>query len=323
MVANKTASFCFKVNFEFPKIFSSTAFCIIFIFGLLGNCWGLKSIFTNWRKLGNIKIFALNLCIADILHLLTLPFWVTYQVQGQKWIFGQPFCKITRFLFNTNLYGSIGFLTCISVYRYLGIVYTLKVKGRIKVCHSVGISALVWIMVLLQCLPDVFFDKTFGKREKCYDSTTDQSVGSYLTYSIILTVTGFLIPLVLIVCCYGHMAVILATKKDIGDTTLKLKCLRLVVILAVLFSVCFIPIHIFRNLNLMTRISKINKVCKTWYSNMYVARHVSEGLASLNSAINPLVYLLNSDELLKRFLNLGRKRQEGPSLPELSPMRST
>lgn len=323
MVCNITAD-CGKVDFGFPQIFLPTVFVIVFIFGILANCWGLKSVFTNWRKLGNIKIFAVNLCIADILYLITLPFLVSYQLQDHKWIFGQPFCKMTRYLFNVNLYGSIGFLTCISVYRYLGIVHTLKVKGRINIHHSTGIAALVWIVVLLECLPDMFFDKTFQNRTKCYDTTVDTSMKLYLRYSITQTVIGFVIPLVIIISCYVHIAVILAAKKDIGDTKLKLKCLRLVVILAVLFFICFIPIHIFRNLNMMTRISKNEDcVCKTWYSSMYIAKHASDGLASLNSAINPLVYLLNYDKLLKRCFNFRQKRQEGLRLPKLLPVSST
>lgn len=293
---------CWNVNSYFPTVFLTTVYVIVFIFGLLGNGCGLKWIVVNWRKLGNIKIFALNLCIADILYVLTLPFLMTYQALSHEWIFGQPFCKITRFLFNVNLYGSIGFLTCISVYRYLGVVHTLKVKGRIKVRHSVGLAALVWVMVLLQCLPDVYFDKTVQNKSKCYDTTTNHSMENYLKYSITQTVIGFLIPLLLLLCCYGHMAVVLATKKDIGDYMLKLKCLRLVVILALLFSICYIPFHIFRNLNLMTRISKtVDKVCKTWYPSMYIAKQISEGLACLNSAITPLVYLF-------KCLNFRKKR---------------
>lgn len=292
---------CRKVNFDFPKIYLPTVFVFVFVFGLLGNAWGLKYIITNWRKLGSCKIFALNLCIADLLYLLTLPFLVTYQVKRQEWIFGQPFCKVTRFLFNVNLYGSIGFITCISVYRYLGIVHTLKVKGRIKVRHCIGIAALVWIVVLLQCLPDMFFPKTCFNKTKCFDTTGKNTTEPYLKYSLTQTVIGFVIPLVIILCCYGHIAVILAMKKDIGDTRLKLKCLRLVVILAVLFSICYIPINIFRNLNLMTRISKDKYgICKSWYASIYIAKQASDGLACLNSAINPLVYLVNLKRIIEQ-----------------------
>ncbi|KAM9444792.1 P2Y purinoceptor 1 [Clarias gariepinus] len=322
-MANFTSNACWKINYDFPKIFLTVVYVITFIFGLLGNCLGLKSIFTNWRKMGNIKILALNLCITDIMYVLTLPFLLTYQVRKQGWIFGDPFCKVTRFIFNVNLYGSIGFLTCISVYRYLGIVHTMRVKGRINVRHSIGISALVWIVVLIQCLPDVFYEKTFENRLKCYDSTTDDYLDSYLKYSIIQTAVGLVIPFVIIVCSYGHVAVILVTKKDIGDSALKVKCLRLVVILALLFSICFIPVVIFRNLNLMTRISKKRGICKPWYSSIYIAKQISDGLACLNSAINPLVYLLNSNKLLKRYFSFKGKEQQDPRSIELSQLRST
>ncbi|XP_062872144.1 P2Y purinoceptor 1 [Trichomycterus rosablanca] len=300
---------CTQVNLDFTKNFLSTVFSAVFVFGLLANCWGLKSMCTKWTKLGNINIFALNLCMADIFYLLTLPFLVAYYAKNQTWMFGQPFCKITRFLFNVNLYGSIGFLTCISVYRYLGIVHTLKIKGRITERHSVGITVLVWFLVVLQSLPDVFFKKT-DDRLKCFDTAGNDSIDHYMKYSLIQTVTGFVIPLVIILCCYGHVAVTLANKKDAGDAMLRIKCFRLVLILALLFSICFIPFHILRNLNLMTRVLKNNGICKSWFGQVYIARQISGGLACLNSVINPLAYLLNSDELLMSWLRQLHERSE-------------
>ncbi|XP_072553250.1 P2Y purinoceptor 1 [Salminus brasiliensis] len=300
MGGNFTNASCGWVNFAFTDVFLPTVYVIVLVFGLVANCFGLKSVLTNWTKLGSTNIFALNLCVADILYLLSLPFLVAYYSNSQKWIFGIVLCKITRFLFSINLYGSIGFLTCISVYRYLGIVHPLKVKGRIKKHYSIGITALVWVLVFIQSLPDVYFDKTNPGEKKCFDTTKNTSAEGYLIYSITRTVTGFAIPLVIMVCCYGHVAVTLATKKDCGDTMLKLRCLKLVVILAVLFSICFIPFHIFRNLNLQTRVWKMKHFCRSWYANIYIANQISNGMACLNSIINPLVYLFSSDEILMR-----------------------
>ncbi|XP_036447532.1 P2Y purinoceptor 1 [Colossoma macropomum] len=291
---------CEQVDFNFTHIFLSTVYVFVFVFGLLGNCFGLKSVHANWTKLGNVNIFALNLCIADILYLLTLPLLVAYYANGQEWIFGQSLCKLTRFLFSINLYGSIGFLTVISVYRYLSIVHPLKVKGRIRAHCSMGITALVWILVFVQSLPEVYFEKTSQNMSQCYDTTVTNSTEKYLRYSIVRTVTGFAIPLVVMVCCYGHVAFTLATNKDFGDNLLKLRCLRLVVVLALLFSVCFIPYHIFRNLNLQTRIWKTRNVCQRWFADVYIANQIGNGLACLNIVINPLVYLFNGDELLMR-----------------------
>ncbi|XP_023847353.1 P2Y purinoceptor 1-like [Salvelinus sp. IW2-2015] len=292
---------CAQINLSFTRIFLPAVFVLVFVVGTFANFCGLKTVFTSWKKIGSINIFILNLGIADLLYLFTLPFLVVYYALNSKWIFGQTFCKITRFCFNLNLYGSIGFLTCISIYRYLGIVHPMKVMGRINTRHSVAISFLVWILVFIQILPDMFFDKTApNSSDACYDSTADHLIKDYLRYSIGWTVTGFVIPLLVILACYGHIVVVLATKANV-NTLLKQRCLKLVIILTVLFSICFIPYHVLRNLNLKIRILKMEGTCKASFDYIYVAHQISRGLACLNSAINPLIYLIGNDDFLMRF----------------------
>ncbi|TWW57160.1 P2Y purinoceptor 1 [Takifugu flavidus] len=149
-------SFC-PVSFSFSGKFLPPVYILVFFIGLVANGWGLRSLLKNWKKLGNISIFVLNLGISDVLYLLTVPFLVVYYLMRSRWIFGQTFCKITRFCFNLNLYGSIGFLTCISVYRYLAIVHPMRAMGRITFTHSVIISVTTWLLVGIQCLPDMFY----------------------------------------------------------------------------------------------------------------------------------------------------------------------
>ncbi|MBN3285922.1 P2RY1 protein, partial [Polyodon spathula] len=218
---------------------------------------------------------------------------------GEKWIFGLVFCKINRFCFNLNLYGSIGFLTCISVYRYLSIVHPMKVKGKIKVCHSAIISVITWVLVVAQIVPDVYFNKSNKNSTACYDTTSNDEVYEYLPYSIGWTITGFCIPLLVILGCYGHVAFVLTNKKNPSvNSLMKQRCLRLIIILTVLFVVCFIPYHVLRNLNLKTRVLQIEGECSDAFNNIYVSYQVSRGLACLNSAMNPLVYLVIDDKVI-------------------------
>ncbi|XP_060930061.1 P2Y purinoceptor 1-like [Limanda limanda] len=280
-----------SVNFDFPGKFLPPVLILVFIVGLVANAWGLKSLWQNWKKLGSVNVFVLNLGLADILYLLTLPFLVDYYFRDREWIFGATFCKITRFCFNANLYGSIGFLTCISVYRYLAIVHPMKVLGRITVTHSVNISVLVWLLVAAQSLPDMFYIKTFGNNtEKCYDTTHDTSVEDYLNYSLGRTLTGFCIPLLITLGCYGHMIITLCSKNNV-DKDLKQRSLRLMFILILLFSVCYLPYHLFKNLNLWSRVLSKHENYHTWSNRVYVGHQISRGLVCLNSALNPLVYL--------------------------------
>ncbi|XP_078111965.1 P2Y purinoceptor 1-like [Sander vitreus] len=288
---------CQDIRFDFTGRFLPPVYILVFIIGLLANGWGLKSLLQKWKKLGIVNVFVLNLGLADILYLLTLPFLVVYYFMKSTWIFGDTFCKITRSCFNLNLYGSIGFLTCISVYRYLAIVYPMRVMGRITVTHSVGISVMVWFLVSVQSLPDMLYSKTFGnKSEKCFDTTFNIYVDDYLKYSLGWTLTGFCIPLLITLGCYGHVIVVLC-RTNTTDKVLKQRCLKLLFIVILLFSVCYIPYHVLKNLNLWSRVLQKQKICREWSNGVYIAHQISRGLVCLNSALNPLVYLHGNEDI--------------------------
>ncbi|KAG7520332.1 P2Y purinoceptor 1-like [Solea senegalensis] len=263
----------------------------------------MKSLPRKWKKLGNINVFVFNLGLANILYLPTLPFLVNYYFRRSEWIFGATFCKITRFCFNLNLYGTIEFLTCISVYRYLAIVHPLKVLGRITVKHSVAVSVLVWLLVGVQSLPDMFYSKTKKGQNKCYHTTSTYYVEDYLKYSLGWTLTGFCIPFLITLGCYGHVIVVVF-RKNTTDKILKQRILRFLFILIVLFSVCYIPYHVLKNLTLTSRVLQKQRICHGWSNGVHIAHQISRGLVCLNSALNPLVYLHVSEDIPDQFRRL-------------------
>ncbi|XP_072239112.1 P2Y purinoceptor 1 [Leuresthes tenuis] len=310
---SENSSHCETINVKFTHALLPPVFISVFVVGTLSNIWGLKSVCSSWKNIGNINIFMLNLGVADLLYLSTLPFLVSYYAGGSRWHFGQPFCKVTRFCFHLNLYGSIGFLTCISVYRYLGIVHPMKVMGKISSRHSVVMSALVWILVIIQILPDMFFDKNDETSpDSCFDTTSNNLTRAYLPYSVSWAVTGFCLPLLINLLCYGHIVAVLARKTTVNPL-LKQRCLKLVLILLLLFSVCFIPYHVFRNINLRTRILKQDGVCHSSFDSIYIAHQVGRCLACLNSAINPLIYIVGNDDFPLKLRHFSRRAYQSLS----------
>uniref|UniRef100_A0A8C8DRL3 Si:dkey-78k11.9 n=1 Tax=Oryzias sinensis TaxID=183150 RepID=A0A8C8DRL3_9TELE len=285
----------FHINLNFEKQFLPPVYICVFLVGLLANIWALECLLHNWKKLGCVNVFVLNLGLADILYLLTLPFLMVYYIKG-CWMFGQIHCKITRFFFSVNLYCSIAFLTCISVYRYLAIVHPMRVHGRMTVTRSVVISALVWILAIFQSLPDVFFLKTNDDNSGCFDTTTNDYVENYLMYSLGWTLSGFVIPTFITLGCYGHIIVVLCLKNNV-DKGLKERTLKLMIVLIVLFSVCYIPYHVFKNLNLWSRVLQKQDKCYEWFNGIYIGHQIGRGMACLNSALNPLVYLFVSEDI--------------------------
>ncbi|XP_012709220.2 P2Y purinoceptor 1 [Fundulus heteroclitus] len=290
------------------NLFENTVLPILYILffpvGVVLNVWGMKSLLRKWKKLRGIDILVINLGVADMLYLLTLPFLMDYYLKENIWNFGEAFCKITRFCFKVNLYCSIGFLTCISVYRYLAIVYPFEALRTLTVTNSAVISAMVWILVSAQSVPDMFFPKhPENKTNQCYDTTDWDEVKDYLPYSLSVTFIGFCIPSGIIVGCYGHVTLVVCRSNTITKDV-KQRILKLLVFLIIYFSFCFAPYHVFRNLNLYSRVLILEDKCPPWNSGVFIAHQASRGLVSLNSVLNPLVYFHVNEDMGEQFRQL-------------------
>ncbi|KAM4891180.1 P2Y purinoceptor 1-like [Sylvia borin] len=285
------------VDSAFAQRFLPAVYLTVIPLGLLGNGLGLWHLCTAARQPLNLLVG--NLGLADLLYVSTLPFLVSYYRQGREWIFGQVWCRLTRSLFHLNLYASIGFLTCISIHRYLGIVHPLKARGRCQGAASSGwLSLVVWVWVLAQIAPDIAFSKTDDKGRKCHDTTGNEHLGVYLPYTFAVTVIGFVIPFLIIIGCYCHVVFVL-WRNDSVEPSLRRRSIGLVILVMVLFSICFLPYHIFRNLNLYFRWQPQGS-CTQASKDVYISYQVTRGLASLNSALNPLLYVIASKDWRSR-----------------------
>ncbi|XP_075428711.1 P2Y purinoceptor 1-like [Ascaphus truei] len=318
-----------RVNKNFTFRYLSTVYLIVFTIGFFSNAFGLWNLCVNWRKWSYLNVFVFNLGIADLLYVITLPFFVSYYMNKGEWMFGYGFCRLARCLFHVNLYASISFLTCISVQRYLGIVHPMKMMGRFQnLRHSLFISFLVWIWVIIQILPNLLFRNSDHNATYCHDSTINESLEAYTPYTMVITFTGFFIPFVIIVVCYTRILAVLTKNKNV-DPNLKRRSMKLVFIVLILFFVCFFPYHIFRNLNLLSRGWQLQGTCTQTLKNVYLSYQVTRGLACLNSAINPLLYLVTNENFVSKcrmlrkrawhsFVYLGRNQ----SLPEIKRLNT-
>lgn len=78
------------------------------------------------RQRNELGVYLINLSVADLLYISTLPLWIDYFLQRDDWIHGQESCKLFGFIFYTNIYVSIAFLCCISLDRFLAVAYPLR-----------------------------------------------------------------------------------------------------------------------------------------------------------------------------------------------------
>ncbi|XP_066565883.1 P2Y purinoceptor 11-like [Amia ocellicauda] len=232
-------------------------------------------------------IFSLNLAVCDLIYALTLPLPVVYYARGKHWIFGDPLCKVLRFVFTCNLYGSIFFITCISLNRYVAIVHPLFTNSHIKTKHAKVVSVCVWILILVICSPIAKFASTpvSSNRTHCETASGKDDEESYLSYSLFLTVFGCAVPF--LATCASYYCILREVGRSHSISAQdKHKVALMVGAVVSLYFVSFIPYHVFRNVNQYLKVHDATR-CNISVYNVY---QVTKGLITLNMCVHPLLY---------------------------------
>ncbi|KAM5164775.1 P2Y purinoceptor 1 [Mantella aurantiaca] len=296
-----------KTGFQFYYL--PAVYIVVCITGFIGNSVAIWMFIFHMKPWSSISVYMFNLALADFLYILSLPALIFYYFNKTDWIFGDVMCKLQRFIFHVNLYGSILFLTCISVHRYTGVVHPLKSLGRLKKKNSIYISALVWFIVIAGISPILFFSGTGIRKNKtvtCFDTSSDEYLRSYFIYSMCTTVFGFCIPFILILGCYG-LIVRALIYKDMNNAPLRKKSIYLVIIVLTVFAVSYLPFHVMKNLNLRARLDFQSPEMCFFNDRVYATYQVTRGLASLNSCVDPILYFLAGDTFRRKLSRATRK----------------
>ncbi|XP_076595372.1 type-2 angiotensin II receptor-like [Chaetodon auriga] len=183
-----------------PAIYS-----VICVLGTIANALAvcvLAHASTSRRTIANT--FMLNLCVSDLLFLLSLPLWAVYYSQGYSWPFGWVACKVCGALLNLNLYASIFFITSMSIDRYLAIVRPLRSQSARNTKRARLTCVLVWLLACACSAPTFFLRNTYHLEalgvEGCVIIYPNHTW--YLTLAWMKIVLAFLLPLLVISCCY-------------------------------------------------------------------------------------------------------------------------
>ncbi|KAM6999783.1 type-2 angiotensin II receptor [Tautogolabrus adspersus] len=183
-----------------PVIYS-----VICVLGIVANAlavWVLAHANTSRRSVANT--FMLNLCVSDLLFLLTLPLWAVYYALGYKWPFGLVACKVCGGLLHLNLYASIFFITSMSVDRYLAIVHPLRSQSARDPKLARLTCSLVWVLACVCSVPDVYLRKIHHLEERDMIACGIRYPNHTLNTTLVCLkiVLAFLLPLLIISCCY-------------------------------------------------------------------------------------------------------------------------
>lgn len=315
----------FSCQFEVPDPTLAYVLCFflvaIFCLAIPGNLLVGWVISACRQALTPSDVYLVHLTVADGLMALTIPFLAVAQVHG--WIFGDFMCKLIRLIVEVNFYTSILFLACISLDRYMVIVRANESLGQRQRMCSWFLCAAVWAMGGALALPALFHDAAVldSKTQTmiCSSSFDGGNSNSWrLATRFILHIFGFLVPLLVMLVCYGITVARLLRTRGFQ----KHRAMKVIVAVVVAFLLCWVPYHAAVIADTFLRARLVPFICSTRRSITNLVRF-THCLVLVHSCINPILYAFIGEKFRRNMAMLlqRRARQERSSGSKFS--RST
>ncbi|KAM8965556.1 putative P2Y purinoceptor 10 [Sarcophilus harrisii] len=293
---SNTVNNCSNTNVTFQYSLYAATYIVIFIPGLLANSVALWVLCRFISKKNKAIIFMINMSVADLAHVLSLPLRIYYYI-NHHWPFQEFLCLLCFYLKYLNMYASICFLTCISLQRCFFLIKPFKARNW-KRRYDMAISATIWIVVGTACLPfPILRSVSLTNKSQCFADLGYRQMQMAASVAVITLaeLAGFVVPVVIITWCTWKTVISLQHPRMTceGDTE-KQKALRMVFMCAGVFFICFIPYHI--NFLFYTLVKeKVITSCSIIQSTLYFHPY-SLCLASLCCCLDPILYYFTTSE---------------------------
>ncbi|XP_069755600.1 neuropeptide Y receptor type 4-2-like [Narcine bancroftii] len=317
--------------------FLVASYCVVMVFGLLGNICLICVIAKQKGKANVTNMLIANLSFADIMIcVFCIPFTIVYTLMDY-WIFGDVLCKMVPFVQCLSVTVSILSLVMIALERHQLIINPTGWKPSVTQAYLSMLA--IWLLACFISLPFVIFHVLTDEHLMHLPASIAPLVTEAicmeswptwhhkLIYTTWLFVFQYCVPLVFIAVCYGRIYVRLRTRNDLLEKTgeekpRQTKSGRINVILGLLvlgFGLCWLPLNVFNlisdwNLEVMMHCD---------HNLIFSLCHLA-GMAS--TCINPIIYgFLNNNfkkELWAIIVHCDWNRQEDGEHFPLSSMNT-
>ncbi|XP_021484272.1 C-C chemokine receptor type 7 [Meriones unguiculatus] len=303
---------CFKKDVRnFKAWFLPLVYSVICFVGLLGN--GLVVLtYIYFKRLKTMTdTYLLNLAMADILFLLTLPFWA--YSEAKSWIFGVFMCKGIFGIYKISFFSGMLLLLCISIDRYVAIVQAVSThRHRARVLLISKLSCVgIWMLALLLSTPELLYSDLQKRNSenswRC--SLMTGHVEALITIQVSQMVIGFLVPLLAMMFCYFVIIRTLLQARNFERN----KAIKVIIAVVVVFIAFQLPYNGVVLAQTVANFNITNSSCEV-SKQLNIAYDITYSLASVRCCVNPFLYAFIGvkfrSDLFKLFKDLGCLSQE-------------
>lgn len=226
---------------------------MISIVGFFGNGFVLYILIKTYHEKSAYQVYMINLAVADLLCVCTLPLRVVYYVHKGIWLFGDFLCRLSTYALYVNLYCSIFFMTAMSFFRCIAIVFPVQNINLVTQKKARFVCVGIWIFVILTSSPFLMSKsyKDAKNNTKCFEPPQDNQAKYYvLVLHYVSLFFGFIIPFIIIIVCYTMIILTLLKKSMKKNLSSRKKAIGMIIVVTAAFLISFMPYHIQRTIHL-------------------------------------------------------------------------
>ena len=269
-------------------------------------------IYIVWKKpeTRNLTSFMfVNMAVADLLvAVFHMPGTITHLHVAMSGFLGVFVCRFIFYVFYVSTVASIFSLTVMAFDRYFAVVHPFR--RSIWFRKPKIITPVIWTssMAFMSIVPVAF---KLGNGGKCW---IEKSL--IFPFFALFFFVGFLLPLIIISALYTLVAQKLWSHEVPVDHTVgkdqreheipKKRVIRMLIIVVVVFAVCWLPLHVYQMSEGVSHQTGGNGV--SW--EPYVIIYICLWFGQANSAINPWLYIGLNGRMKAAFKNMILCRHE-------------
>ncbi|XP_053563092.1 platelet-activating factor receptor isoform X2 [Bombina bombina] len=316
------------VDSKFRYTLFTVSYSIIFILGFIPNCyvlWVFSRVYPG-KSMSEIKLFMINLTVADLLFLVTMPLWIAYYNNQGDWLMPAFLCNVAGCFFFLNTYCSVLFLGVITYNRYQAVTHPVETAQSTARMRGICVSASVWIIVVACSLYYLFIPGTNqvtidGQNvTRCFEGYDITNRDPVAITHFVLIAAFFLIFLIILVCNLVIIRTLLTQPVQAKKSSeMKQRALWMVGTVLLVFVICFVPHHLIDGPWTLT-------VLRMWHENdcqfrktLNDAHQITLCLMSTNCMLDPIIYCFLTKKFRKHLSERIKTFKNSPEIQDSQP----
>ncbi|XP_068941783.1 leukotriene B4 receptor 1-like [Petaurus breviceps papuanus] len=254
---------------------------LAFTLGVPGNLAVVWTVCRRMKAPQPTVLLIVNLAAADLLALLTVPFWI-YALTG-VWRLGPFVCRTLVWLVNGSMFSSVLIVTLLSAERLVALVRPFQLQRWWHLAGTRRVLVLLWVVALALAAPATLTADPSQCLQRQFSSSQQ-----LVTLLLLETVAGFVGPFTIIAVCSACVRSHLRQLHHPG----RRRASRIVTAVVVAFAVCWLPYHLSNGAAVAAELLEASsaELFEWLHYAAEVGHNISAPLAFLASCVNPLLY---------------------------------